>query len=138
MTTVDTAHHRSRITPAHAIRDMSIITRRNLLRVVRNPQLMLFSTVQPVMFLLLLTYVFGGAISGPSDSYINFLLPGILVQTVMFGATNTAIGLTEDLAAGVIDRFRSLPMARYAVLACRTLSDVVRSSLVMALLVFVG
>jgi len=138
MTTVDTAHHRSRITPAHAFRDMAIITRRNLLRFARNPQLLLFSTVQPVMFLLLFTYVFGGAISGPGDSYINFLLPGILVQTVMFGATNTAIGLTEDLAAGVIDRFRSLPMARSAVLAGRTLSDLVRSTLVMSLLVFVG
>lgn len=138
MTVVDTAHQRSRITPGHAVRDMAIITRRNLLRVVRNPQLLLFSTVQPVMFLLLFTYVFGGAIAGPGDSYINFLLPGILVQTVMFGATNTAIGLTEDLAAGVIDRFRSLPMARSAVLAGRTASDLVRSTLVMSLLVVVG
>jgi ABC transporter DrrB family efflux protein len=138
MTAVDTSHQRTRISPVHALKDMAIITRRNLLRVRRNPQLMLFSTVQPVMFLLLFTFVFGGAMAGPGDSYINFLLPGILVQTVMFGGTNTAIGLTEDLAAGVIDRFRSLPMARSAVLSGRTLSDLVRSSLVMVLLVFVG
>ena len=77
------------------------------------------------MFLLLFNYVFGGAISIPGVPYIDFLLPGILVQTVMFGATNTATGLTEDLAAGVIDRFRSLPMARGAVLAGRTLADLV-------------
>lgn len=129
---------KSRVTPAHAIKDMWIITKRNLRRFIRMPQLLLVATVQPVMFLLLFNYVFGGAISLPGVPYIDFLLPGILVQTVMFGATNTATGLTEDLAAGVIDRFRSLPMARGAVLAGRTLADLMRSAAVNTLMIFVG
>jgi ABC transporter DrrB family efflux protein len=129
---------KSRVTPAHAIKDMWIITKRNLRRFIRMPQLLLVATVQPVMFLLLFNFVFGGAISLPGVSYIDFLLPGILVQTVMFGATNTATGLTEDLAAGVIDRFRSLPMARGAVLAGRTLADLMRSAAVNTLMIFVG
>lgn len=129
-----------RVGVGRALQDMLLITRRNLLRVARMPQLLVFATVQPVMFLLLFNYVFGGAIAGPasSDLYINYLLPGILVQTVVFGATNTATGLTEDLAAGVIDRFRSLPMARSAVLAGRTLADLVRSTLVNTLMILVG
>lgn len=130
---------RARIGPAQTVKDMLILTKRNLMRIIRMPQLLLFATVQPVMFLLLFTYVFGGAIALPGGgNYIDFLIPGILVQTVMFGATNTATGLTEDLAAGVIDRFRSLPMARSAVLAGRTLADLVRSALVNTLMIFVG
>jgi ABC transporter DrrB family efflux protein len=125
----------------HALRDMRIITKRNLLRFIRKPQLLLFATIQPVMFLLLFNFVFGGAmalgLSGGGD-YINFLIPGILVQTVVFGATNTAVGLTEDLNGGVIDRFRSLPMARSAVMGGRTLADLVRSAGVQALMLFVG
>jgi ABC transporter DrrB family efflux protein len=125
----------------HALRDMRIITKRNLLRFIRMPQLLLFATIQPVMFLLLFNFVFGGAmalgLSGGGD-YINFLIPGILVQTVVFGATNTAVGLTEDLNGGVIDRFRSLPMARSAVMGGRTLADLVRSAGVQALMLFVG
>ena len=109
----------------------AIITRRNVLRVVRIPQLILFSTIQPVMFLLLFNYVFGGAIDlgvgADSDQYINWLIPGILVQSAVFGATATALGLTEDLADGVIDRFRSLPMARSAVLTGRTAADLVHA-----------
>lgn len=124
----------------------AVITKRNTLRVVRLPQLLLFSTIQPVMFLLLFNYVFGGAISigGPegavsgSADYINWLLPGILVQTAVFGATATALGLTEDLGAGVIDRFRSLPMARSAVLAGRTIADLVRNTFVNTLMLIVG
>jgi len=135
-TTVRQTH--ARISPQQAVKDMLILTKRNLMRIVRMPQLLLFATVQPVMFLLLFTYVFGGAIAGPFDNYINYLIPGILVNTVIFGATNTATGLTEDLAAGVIDRFRSLPMARSAVLAGRTLADFVRSSAVNTLMIFVG
>lgn len=122
----------------------AVITRRNVLRVVRLPQLLLFSTVQPVMFLLLFNYVFGGAIDlgggpvGGSGDYINWLIPGILVQTAVFGATATSIGLTEDLSAGVIDRFRSLPMARSAVLAGRTIADLVRNTFVNSLMLVVG
>jgi ABC transporter DrrB family efflux protein len=139
MTSTAAKSRRTRVGPAHALKDVWIITKRNLRRFIRMPQLLLFATVQPVMFLLLFTYVFGGAIAVPGDvSYIDFLIPGILVQTVMFGSTNTATGLTEDLAAGVIDRFRSLPMARGAVLGGRTFADLVRSAAVNTLMIFVG
>ncbi len=119
-----------------------VITKRNLLRNVRLPQLLVFATIQPVMFLLLFNYVFGGAIGSSTTatgtSYIDFLLPGLLAQTALFGATQTSVGLTEDLAAGSIDRFRSLPIARSAVLAGRTLSDLFRNLFVVALLLLVG
>lgn len=138
------AKPRRRVPLSNAVSHTAVITRRNVLRVVRLPQLLLFSTVQPVMFLLLFNYVFGGAIDigggpagGPSD-YINWLIPGILVQSAVFGATATALGLTEDLGAGVIDRFRSLPMARSAVLAGRTLADLVRNTFVNSLMLIVG
>jgi ABC transporter DrrB family efflux protein len=120
----------------------SIITKRNLLRNIRLPQLVLFATVQPVMFLLLFNYVFGGAITAGTpagtDQYINWLIPGILVQTAVFGAAQTSLGLTEDLAAGMIDRFRSLPMARSAVLAGRTIADLARNVFVNSLMLVVG
>jgi ABC transporter DrrB family efflux protein len=139
MTSTAVKSHRTRVSPAHALKDVWIITKRNLRRFIRMPQLLLFATVQPVMFLLLFTYVFGGAIAVPGGvNYIDFLIPGILVQTVMFGSTNTATGLTEDLAAGVIDRFRSLPMARGAVLGGRTFADLARSAAVNTLMIFVG
>ncbi len=133
---------RSRVPLRSAVIHTAVITRRNVLRFIRIPQLLLFSTVQPVMFLLLFNYVFGGAITtgtpaGP-DQYINWLIPGILVQSAAFGATATAMGLTEDLGAGVIDRFRSLPMARSAVLTGRTLADLVRNSFVFSLMLVVG
>jgi ABC transporter DrrB family efflux protein len=144
MTTL--ARRRRRVKLSDALIHTGVITKRNTLRVVRLPQLLLFSTIQPVMFLLLFNYVFGGAISigGPggsvsgSDNYINWLIPGILVQTAVFGATATALGLTEDLGAGVIDRFRSLPMARSAVLAGRTIADLVRNTFVNGLMLVVG
>jgi ABC transporter DrrB family efflux protein len=144
MTTL--ARSRRRVKLTDALTHTGVITKRNTLRVVRLPQLLLFSTIQPVMFLLLFNYVFGGAISigGPggsvsgSDNYINWLIPGILVQTAVFGATATALGLTEDLGAGVIDRFRSLPMARSAVLAGRTIADLVRNTFVNGLMLVVG
>lgn len=133
-----TAARPTRIGPRQAARDTLIIVRRNAIRNVRLPQLVLFATVQPVMFLLLFNYVFGGSIGmslGDSfgGKYINYLLPGILVQTALFSSIQTAIGLTEDLSAGVIDRFRSLPIARSAVLAGRTLADMVRTLFVMTL-----
>ena len=114
------------------------------MRVVRLPQLLVFSTIQPVMFLLLFNYVFGGALTlgasaaGADGDYINWLIPGIIVQSTVFGATATALGLTEDLQAGVIDRFRSLPMARSAVLTGRTLADLVRNGFVTTLMLVVG
>jgi len=141
--TARTGPTRERMSIGHALRDMRIITKRNLLRFVRMPQLLLFATVQPVMFLLLFNFVFGGAITlgapGASGaSYIDFLIPGILVQTVVFGATNTSTGLTEDLSNGVIDRFRSLPMARSAVMGGRTIADLVRSAGVQSLMLVAG
>jgi len=134
---------RSKITPAHAAKDIAVITKRNLLRNLRLPQLLIFATVQPVMFLLLFNYVFGGAIGQAippiaQGKYINWLLPGLLIQVAAFGAGQTALGLTEDLSKGVIDRFRSLPMARSAVLAGRTLSDVIRNGFVISLMVIMG
>src|SRR5918999_5471492 len=108
-----------RVTLGVALSDAAAITRRYLTHIVRQPQLLVFSTVQPVMFVLLFRYVFGGALRLPpefGDNYSNFLLPGIFVQTVAFGATGTAIAIADDLGKGVIDRFRSLPMARSAVL----------------------
>lgn len=115
------------------------IVKRNVKRNFRIPQLLIFSTIQPVIFLLLFNFVFGGAV-GPSsgESYINFLLPGILAQTALFGAIQTGVGLAEDLSKGVIDRLRSLPIARYAVLAGRTLADSVRNVFVVIIMVLVG
>lgn len=118
--------------------DTLVMTWRNLLRYVRLPQLLIYSTIQPVMIMLLFTFVFGGAIQTPTGDYINYLLPGILVQTVLFGATQTSVGLAEDLSKGMVDRFRSLPMARAAVMAGRTLADTVRNSFVVLLMTGVG
>ena len=119
--------------------DAAAMTKRNLYRYIRVPTLLLFSTIQPVMFVLLFTYVFGGAIQVPGvDRYIDYLMAGILAQTVVFGSTQTGVGLAEDLSRGIVDRFRSLPMARSAVLAGRTLSDTVRNLFVVSLMLLVG
>ena len=121
-----------------AVNDTLAVMARNLIAYRRVPQLLVFSTVQPVVFVLLFRYVFGGAISVPGVPYVDFLMPGIFVQTVTFGALNTAIGLATDLNQGLIERFRSLPMARSAVLAGRTLADLVRNVFVVALMFAVG
>lgn len=118
--------------------DVWIMTWRNLLKYQRLPQLLVFSTIQPVMFVLLFVYVFGGAIPIPGIDYVDYLIPGILVQSVIFGSTQTGIGLSEDLSKGMIDRFHSLPMARSAVLMGRTISDSIRNIFVISLMVFVG
>jgi ABC transporter DrrB family efflux protein len=111
-----------------AISDTLVITRRNLIATTRIPEALFFATVQPIMFVLLFRYVFGGAINpGHGISYVNFLMPGIFVQTVAFGAIQTSIGLAEDLQKGLIERFRALPMARSAVLVGRTVADLVRN-----------
>ena len=115
-----------------SVRDAVVVTVRNLRHFIREPGLLLFSTIQPVMFVLLFVYVFGGAIQGslpPGVSYVDFLLPGIFVQSVVFRATQTSVGLSQDLQRGVIDRFRSMPMARSAVLIGRTAADLVRNVL---------
>ena len=124
-----------------AVSDGAIVTLRNLHHFVRQPELLIFSTIQPIMFVLLFVYVFGGAVGRslpPGVSYVDFLLPGIFVQSVTFRASQTAVGLSEDLQRGVIDRFRSIPMARSAVLAGRTAADLVRNVLIVALMIGVG
>ncbi|HMJ02513.1 MAG TPA: ABC transporter permease [Conexibacter sp.] len=120
------------------VSDTLVIAERNLVRLPRAPDLLLAFTVQPIMFVLLFVYVFGGAISTPGYDYVDFLIPGIIVQNIAFGGFVTAIGLNEDLSKGLIDRFRSLPMARPAVLAGRTLSDVVTNGLSVVVLVVTG
>jgi ABC transporter DrrB family efflux protein len=121
-----------------ACTDTLTVTKRNLIAYTRVPEALFFSTVQPIMFVLLFRYVFGGAIPTPGYSYIQFLMPGIFVQTVAFGAISTAIGLAEDLQKGLIERFLALPMSRWAVLAGRTSADLCRNVVVIALMVGVG
>ena len=123
----------------NALGDAVVITWRNLMQFVRVPPLLVFSVIQPIMFVLLFVVVFGGVMKAMvGGSYVNFLMPGILVQTTVFGSTQTGVGLAEDLSKGFIDRFRSLPMARSAVLAGRTTSDMVRNLVVIFLMVVVG
>ena len=124
-----------------AVTDTAVVTGRNLRHFIRQPDLLVFSTIQPVLFVLLFVFVFGGAIgrSLPHGvAYVDFLLPGVFVQSVTFGASQTAVGLKEDLTRGVVDRFRSMPMARSAVLAGRTVADLIRSILIIGLMIAVG
>ena len=121
-----------------AISDSLTIAYRDLLALIRIPSSMVFAIIQPVMFVLLFRYVFGGAIHTSNGSYVNYLVPGILVQTTLFGAIQTAIGLSEDLQKGLIERFRALPMARMAVLAGRTIADLARNILVLVVITVVG
>ncbi len=123
---------------AYTISDTVVIAKRNLLRIPRQPDLLIAYTIQPVMFIVLFVYVFGGAISTPGYDYVDFLMPGIITQSIAFGGFVTAIGLNEDLRKGLIDRFRSLPMARSAVLAGRTLADVVLNTLSLVVMLTVG
>jgi ABC transporter DrrB family efflux protein len=123
---------------AMTIEDTLILARRNLMRIPRQPDLLIAYTVQPVMFVLLFVYVFGGAIRTPGFDYVDFLMPGIIVQSIAFGGFVTALGLSEDVSKGLIDRFRSLPMSRAAVLAGRTSSDVLLNCLSLAVLLAVG
>jgi len=124
-----------------AVTDAGVVTARNLRHFIRQPELLVFSTIQPIMFVLLFAYVFGGAVRGSLPGgvkYVDFLLPGIFVQSVAFRATQTAVGLSEDLERGVVDRFRSMPMARSAVLLGRTVADLVRNVLIIGLMIVVG
>ncbi len=119
--------------------DTYIVMRRNLTQLFRQPQLVVFATIQPVMFLLLFTYVFGGAIRfSTGGDYISYLLPGVIIQTIIFSSTNTTVGLSVDLSKGMIDRFRSLPMSRAAVLAGRTVADTVRGTLTITIMMITG
>ncbi len=121
-----------------SISDTLVLAARNLKRIPRQPDLLTAYTIQPVMFVLLFVYVFGGAISTPGFDYVDFLIPGIIAQSIAFGGFTTALGLSEDVQKGLIDRFRSLPMSRSAVLTGRTISDIVLNCLSIAVLLTVG
>ena len=123
---------------AWALSDAWVVTKYNLISVPRVPEMLVFLTIQPILFVVLFRYVFGGAIETPGLPYQDFLIPGVIVQTVAFGGITTGIGLAEDLQKGVIDRLRSLPMARFALLAGRTVADIGRNLFSIVLMVVVG
>jgi ABC transporter DrrB family efflux protein len=121
-----------------AILDALVLARRSVLETLRIPELIMFVAIQPVMFVLLFRYVFGGAIQVPGGQYVNYLMPGIFVQTVAFGGVTTAIGLAQDMQRGIIDRFRSLPMSSSAVLTGRTIADLARNLFTVIIMLVVG
>jgi ABC transporter DrrB family efflux protein len=121
-----------------ALADALVLAKRRLIQIPRIPDELIFATIQPVMFVVLFRYVFGGAITGAGPNYANYLMAGIFVQTVIFGATTTGVGLAQDLEKGLIDRFRSLPMAKSAVLTGRTIADLVRNLFVVIVMLLVG
>ena len=121
-----------------ALADAGVVAKRNLIKIKRVPELLVFTTLSPIMFVLLFAYVFGSAIDVPGVGYREFLIAGIFAQTVIFGATLTGAGLADDLQKGVIDRFRSLPMARSAVLVGRTTSDIANNVLVIIVMSLTG
>jgi ABC transporter DrrB family efflux protein len=121
-----------------ALADGAVVAKRNLIKVKRVPDLIVFSTLSPIMFVLLFAYVFGSAIEIPGINYREFLMAGIFAQTVLFGATITGTGLAEDMQKGIIDRFRSLPIARSAVLIGRTTSDLANNVLVIVVMSVTG
>jgi ABC-2 type transport system permease protein len=122
----------------YALADTFVLALRNLRRIPRAPDLLISFTLQPIMFVLLFVYVFGGAIQAPGHEYVDFVIPGLIAQTMFFGGFVTAIGLADDLKKGLIDRFRSLPTARGSVLAGRTLADVATNLLSLVIMVSVG
>jgi ABC transporter DrrB family efflux protein len=121
-----------------AISDTWEMVKRNLRHIPRSPELLLDVTVQPVIFVVLFVYIFGGAIATPGTSYVNYLMAGIFVQTLIFACMTSGIGLTYDLQKGLIDRFRSLPMSRSAVVAGRTITDLLRGMLAVTIMFIVG
>jgi ABC-2 type transport system permease protein len=126
---------------AHVAADTAVIARRNVIKITRVPEVMVFVLLSPIMFVLLFGYVFGNSINvgnGDGTAYREFLIAGIFAQTVMFGATFTGAGIAEDMQKGIIDRFRSLPMSRSAVLTGRTISDVVYNFLSIAIMALTG
>src|SRR6266700_2675802 len=125
-----------RIGPGEAIRHALTIGRRNLLQIRSDPEQLVGMTIQPLMFLVLFVYVFGGAIAGSSRQYLQFALPGILVQGIAFTAFQTGLGLNVDFQRGLVDRFRSLPISRTAVVGGRILADAVR--VVWGIVIIVG
>ena len=138
MSTPALAAHPSRLTLAETFADTRVMTARQLRKILRRPMYVVYLFVQTVILVLLFRYVFGGAIDTGSVSYVDYLLPGIIVMTAIFGSLTTGLGLTEDLAAGVVDRFRSLPMARSAVLLGRTGADLVTNTITLLVMLAIG
>jgi ABC-2 type transport system permease protein len=134
-TTVGGSHHDGL---GWALRDTAAMTWRNLTTIIRVPQLLVFSLIQPIIFVFMFRYVFGGSINIPGVRYVDYLMPGVFVQTVTFGAINTAIGLAEDKNKGLLERLRSLPMSRWAVLAGRVLADSTRNVFIVVLMLLIG
>lgn len=124
--------------PLWALRDSWNEATRHLRALPRNPEMLIFATLQPIMFVLLFFYVFGGAIDTPGFSYEQYLVPGIFAQTVVFNSSYTAVGLAEDLSKGFVDRLRSLPISQSAVLIGRTLSDLLRNLVTFAVMLAVS
>jgi ABC-2 type transport system permease protein len=130
--------------PAQAVRDSLVVAKRNLIRMKRIPEVVIFGVIQPVMFVVLFSYVFGGAIPVPGEHgndpvvYRNYLMAGIFAQTVTFATAGAGAGIADDMHKGLIDRFRSLPMSRGAVLTGRTLADLVQTALTVLVLAIVA
>jgi ABC transporter DrrB family efflux protein len=121
-----------------AISDGAVVAKRNLIKIKRVPELLVFTTIQPIMFILLFAFVFGSAIDIPGIDYREFLIAGIFAQTVVFGATFTGAGIADDMQKGIIDRFRSLPMSRSSVLIGRTVSDILLNALSVTVMSLTG
>jgi len=138
MSTIEIAAERPRLTLPETLADSRVMAARQLRKTLRRPTYIVFAFVQPVMFVLLFRYIFGGAIDTGSVDNVDFQMPRINVQTALFGARFTRLGLTEDLTAGVVDRFRSLPMARSAVLLGRTAADAAINVMTLSVMVLVG
>jgi ABC transporter DrrB family efflux protein len=126
-----------RLTPVLALRDFGGVAKRNLLRSVRTPQLLMYA-LEPVLLLVVFRYIFGGAIKSPGGDYTSFVVPAIFIIAVLVGAMTSAIGIAEDLKSGMIDRFRSLPMARSSVLTGRSLTDLARNVISLAVMTGLG
>ncbi len=129
---------RGRLGVRLAVRDTLGVAKRNLLRIARTPLMLIVAAVQPALLLILFRYVLGGAITIPGGSYVNYVVPAVFVEAVLIGGMTTSIGLAQDLKSGIVDRFRSLPMARSAVLAGRTLADLCRSIFSLGIMVGLG
>ncbi|MEW9530233.1 ABC transporter permease [Microbispora sp. NPDC049125] len=127
-----------RVTPVAAIRHIATLAWRSLVQIKHNPMELLDLSVQPVMFLLLFTYVFGGAIAGSTGDYLQFALPGIVAQNMLFASLTTAVGLNTDITKGVFDRLRSLPISRVAPLAGRVVADTLKQAWAFALFIVLG
>jgi ABC-2 type transport system permease protein len=123
---------------AYALADGAMVAKRNLIKTKRLPDVLVWTTMSPIMFVLLFAYVFGGSINIPGIEYREFLIAGIFAQNIIFGASFTGVGLADDITKGVIDRFRSLPMARSAVLVGRTASDVVNNAIAITVMAIAG